>query len=181
MRMPTPDELQAAIVKAARRALEDLFSKRASEHFYYCSLITTGEAHAPFLVAWSVEALREAADLHKGVVDVGDLKWSYADSPYFQLGAQYFDEVNRLFDARPSMNHNDLASWRTEYELRLTAMEGAIRELDASGIFGRGADRLRIVVNVEVMPPDRSNIQRAMRLNPAGALVEWLAEIADPL
>jgi hypothetical protein len=36
-----------------------------------------------------------------------------------------------------------------------------------------------VVVNVEVVPPDRTNTERARRLNPEGALSRWIAEAAE--
>jgi len=35
------------------------------------------------------------------------------------------------------------------------------------------------VVNVEVMPPDATNVERAIRLNPPAALADWLSEAAE--
>jgi len=70
-------------------------------------------------------------------------------------------------------------AWASEYEIRLRAMEAAIARLDAEGLFGSGPDRLRIVVNVEVMPPDYTNTVRAQRLNPQEALTTWLHEASE--
>ncbi|MBQ5560883.1 MAG: DUF4303 domain-containing protein, partial [Lachnospiraceae bacterium] len=52
---------------------------------------------------------------------------------------------------------------------------------DAKGIFGRGKQRLDIVINAEFMPPDYTNTERALRLNPKEALYEWLEEIAEEI
>src|SRR5262245_32992064 len=58
---PSEEDLTDAIEAAAERAITALFHDHP-EHFYYCSLITTGEAHPPTLTAWSEEALdRETA------------------------------------------------------------------------------------------------------------------------
>jgi hypothetical protein len=53
--------------------------------------------------------------------------------------------------------------------------------LNAKGLFGKGKERLGIVINAEVMPPDYTNTQRALRLNPRDALTAWLREMAEPL
>jgi hypothetical protein len=58
-------------------------------------------------------------------------------------------------------------------------MEAALSEADAAGTFGSGIEREQIVINVEVMPPDHSNTERAIRLNPPAALTEWLVEAAE--
>lgn len=180
MAVPTEDELTDAIADATRRAIHDLFREHP-EDFYYCSLITTGEAHPPVLTAWSREALHAAA---AEAADPDDarwgLKWSYGESPYFCYGETYFGEVRRLFDLRPRMSPEMSSEERhAEYELRLRAMELALARLDAEGLFGTGAARLRTVINAEVMPPDFTNTERATRLNPAEALKDWLAEAAE--
>ena len=178
---PTEVELSCAIESAAGMAINDLFAQHPG-HYYYLSLITTGEAHSPVLAAWSEEALEEAV---KNEVDKEDarygLKWSYADSPFYCFGEDRFTQVNNLFEKRPDIHSLDDNARNAEYELRLRAMESAIAKLDQRGIFGIGEERLKIVVNVEVMPPDYTNTQRAMRLNPPEAIRTWLEEAAEPV
>ncbi len=164
---------------AIRLALNDLF--KIKEDFYYFSLITTGEANAPILVAWSLEALNQMLEA-KGLGEESRLqfKWSYADSPYFDFGSIYFEEVRRLFSNRPSMTFSmSDQEWEKEFNCRLQTMERAIADLDEEGVFGGGLNRLRVVVNVEVMPPDYGNTLRAKRLNPPQALRVWLEEAAE--
>lgn len=178
--LPTEGELADAIESAARKAITKLFNDHPGHHYYYLSLITVGEAFAPNLAAWSVEALEEAV---KCYVDKEDarfgLKWSYADSPGFCYGEEFFDVVKKLFAMRPGIESLHGAAWESEYELRLRAMETAMRNLDEQGLFGVGEQRLKIVINVEVMPPDFTNTLRAMRLNPPEAIRDWLAEAAE--
>ena len=180
--LPTEDELTNAIADATRRAVADLFREHP-ENFYYCSLITTGEAHPPVLTAWSREALDATAAAATDSEDARlGLKWSYGESPYFCYGDAHFGEVRRLFGLRPRVDVAMTPEGRSaEYELRLRAMEGALARLNSEGVFGTGPARLRVVVNVEVMPPDYTNTERALRLNPAGALREWLVECAEPI
>lgn len=180
MAAPSEDDLINAIADATRQAFNDLFREHL-EDFYYCALITTGEAHPPVLSAWSSQALDAAV---AGAADPEDarwgLKWSYGQSPYFCYGDTYFGEVRRLFELRPRMSPEMSSEERhAEYELRLRAMEVALARLDAEGLFGTGAARLRTVINAEVMPPDFTNTERATRLNPAEALKDWLAEAAE--
>lgn len=175
---PTEEELALAIQEATRQAVSQLFAEH-KEAFYYLSLITTGEAHAPFLSAWSVEAL-EVAAANQGVTP-SDLKWSYADSPYTFFGEHFFEEVKRLFSLRVPMDHARSDSERdNEFNARLNAMELAVARLDEEGLFGHGLRRSQLVLNVEIMPPDHTNTDRAKRLNPHDALVEWLIEAAEP-
>ena len=56
-----------------------------------------------------------------------------------------------------------------------------MHNLDEKGIFGYGKQRLGIVINAKFMPPDYTNTERALRLNPHDALVEWLEEIAEDI
>ncbi|MFN4121575.1 DUF4303 domain-containing protein [Acidovorax sp.] len=177
---PTQSELAEAIATATRSAVLDLFREHR-ETFYYVTLITTGEAHPPFLVAWSQEAL--ASEAEKG--EPGDecyLKWSYAESPYMCYGDQHFVEVNRLFGLRPRMTSGmTSAEWDAEFDSRLDAMEVAMKQLDDEGVFGRGDTRASLFINVEVMPPDITNTERALRLNreDSPVLAIWLEEMAE--
>lgn len=172
--------LARAIEKAAEQAFTDLF-QRHPESYYYLTLITTGEAHPPFVAAWSHEALAAAvADAADPQQEREELKWSYADAPYMDYGSNYFEPVRALFDKRPPMDpFQSEKAWNKEYDIRLNAMETAMARLDAKGLFGTGAERLKKVVLVETMPPDYSNTLRAKRLNPPEALTTWLAEIAE--
>lgn len=180
--MPTEDQLTDAIADAARNAVSDLFREHP-EHFYYCSLITTGKAHAPALVAWSKEALEAAVATEENPEEAKwEIEWSYADSPYYCYGEAHFDSVKRLFDQRPEMSPDMTEEeWMNEFHLRLRAMERAMARLDSEGIFGTGDARLDIVINAEVMPPDYTNTERGIRLNPKDALGVWLSEVAEPI
>ncbi|GIH09261.1 hypothetical protein Rhe02_73280 [Rhizocola hellebori] len=177
MMAPTESDLAEAIYRATAAAAADLFRDYPDHHFYWYSLTTTGEAHAPCPSAWSTQALAEAARTDE---DWLMLKWSYADSPFYFYGGQHFAAVDRLFQARPQIDACSEEAWACEYELRLRAMEAAMARLDHEGLFGVGQERLRIVITVEVAPPDHTNTERAMRLNPPEALTEWLAEAAEP-
>ncbi len=178
--IPSEHTLADVIETATRRAVTALFREHP-EHFYYLSLITTGEAHPPFLAAWSVEALETAV---RGQADMSqarqNLRWSYAESPYMCYGEHLFAEVNRLFSLRPQVSVVTAEEeWMREYEIRVRAMETAMKRLDQQGLFGVGLARVAIVINIEVMPPDFTNTERARRLNPPEALVEWIKEAAE--
>lgn len=175
----TEHKLVAAIKDATKRAYEDLLRLHPGKYYYF-SLITTGEAHSPVVAAWSEEALEEAV---KGEDDKDDarwgLKWSYADSPYYCFGEEYFQEAEHLFSKRPDIRQLDGVERTRELSFRFGVMEEAVQALESEGLFGVGDSRNGIVVNVEVMPPDPSNAERAIRLNPPKAIVEWLEEAAE--
>ncbi|MEK3790497.1 DUF4303 domain-containing protein [Paenibacillus sp. FSL R7-0204] len=186
--MNTEQEVQrlaAEIVEAARRSFRELFAN--GEHYYYCTLYTTGEGHAPSLSAWSREALeqeaaRQAGDGSTPAAEIAELiKWSYADSPYCCFGDEHFDEVKQSFQARPSIAVLEADAWNHEFGLRLEAMELAMRMLDAEGLFALNQPRKDVCVLAEVMPPDEGNTDIALRLNQAEspAMRAWLAEAAE--
>lgn len=68
-----------------------------------------------------------------------------------------------------------------EVQVRINSMEKVMHNLDVKGMFGRGKQRLDIVINAEFMTPDYTNTERALRLNPQEALNEWLEEIAEDI
>jgi hypothetical protein len=173
-------KLTDAIAFATRKAVEDLFSAH-EENFYYLSLFTTGEGLSPLLSAWSIEALERTVAGSKNPNSLRDaFKWSYSDSPYFLFGERYFEEVSILIKARPRISSSmSNEEWANEVNIRLEAMEAALCILDSEGLFGDGAKRHGIVINAELMPPDFTNTQRAIRLNPPEALKDWLKEAAE--
>lgn len=203
MELKINNELVDIIQDAARKAITDLFHEH-KEHFYYCSLITTEEALCPIISAWSREALerttRDRGNVYPDILtwsvwsketvekarkEIDDqaeaksnLKWSYAESPYFAYGKKYFKSVEKVFNERMNCIANE-KEYDKEIQLRINTMEKAMSNLDREGIFGIGTQRLNIVINVELMPPDYTNTERALRLNPAEALEEWLEEAAE--
>ncbi|MFI9452073.1 DUF4303 domain-containing protein [Amycolatopsis sp. NPDC052450] len=155
---------------AARAAVTDLFRDNPGHTFYYVTLTTPGEAFGPALSAWSREALAQRGD-------ADDVRYSYADSPFSIVGEEYLKPVREMFAARPEVFDiaDDDAS-EAEFDLRLRAMETALRRLDDEGLFGVGVARADVLVLVEVVPDDEENVARARRLNPPGpALDAWLA------
>jgi hypothetical protein len=176
---PSQRELTDTIAEATRNAVVRLFREHPG-HFYYCSLITTGEANAPFLSAWSEESLDATTTAQADAASARHaIKWSYADSPFCDFASEQFEAVRALFLQRPVLDPSDEMRWMAEWQLRVDAMEAAMARLDAEGVFGRGQERARIVINVEVMPPDHTNTERAIRLNPRAALENWLKEAAE--
>lgn len=171
--------LSKSIADAARDAFSQLLA-RHPEQFYYFTLITTGEAFSPRLSAWSKEALERACTTNPKPDEARHLlKWSYADSPYCGFGEECFSAVDTLFDQRGELYELSDEDADTEYEFRLKAMEEAMRSLDHEGLFGQGQARAECIVLVEVMPPDHTNTDRAIRLNSGAALNVWLEEMGE--
>lgn len=168
------------VCKTFRPALLDLF--RSGENFYYCTFVITEEGHAPFLSAWSEEALARAVDESgEGPEVAADLKWSYADSPYVDFGSEYTEKLRATFLARPNVQELGVDEWKKEIELRMDAVEQAARQLDGEGAFGAGQRRSRLLVAVEIMPPVPSNVDRVARLNDTNSDIfkQWLEEAAE--
>ncbi|MBT9139015.1 MAG: hypothetical protein DDT31_01595 [Syntrophomonadaceae bacterium] len=51
------------------------------------------------------------------------------------------------------------AEWEAEFEFRISAMEETMKHLDTHGLFGAQPERAKLIVNVEVLPPDRINTE----------------------
>lgn len=169
--------LIAAITKAARMAFQKLFSN--GEHFYYCALLTTGEGFAPVISAWSWEALGRVIQSNSETY-AQSIKWSYADSPYYAFGYdEYFSDVKHLFEHRANIDSLNDEDWGKELDVRLTAMVKAMSILDKEGLFAQNQSRKSILINVELMPPDASNVQRALELNNSEDIEEYLQEAAE--
>ena len=173
--------LEKRLEEATRKAIKKLFSEN-KENFYYCSLVTDEEGNCPVISAWSEEALErvleEEIEPDEDIETVRlEYKWSYADSPYYAYGEEFFEELEELFDDR--MEDLDDEQIEEEIDLRIEAMERVMAVLDQEGLFGIGDDRMKIVINAEIMPPVYENTERAIRLNPKDALKEWLEEIAE--
>ncbi len=139
------------------------------------------EVLCPIISAWSYEALERVANEEDDVEEAKFyLKWSYDQTPYFAYGEEYFEDVNRVFMERMGVLTTEKERDR-EVQLRINSMEKVMHNLDINGMFGNEEERLGIVINAEFMPPDFTNTERALRLNPREALKEWLEEIAEKL
>ncbi|MCL2378421.1 MAG: DUF4303 domain-containing protein [Defluviitaleaceae bacterium] len=182
--IPSIDELKNAIKDAMRNAVKDLFE--INEDFYYLVLATTGEARHPYLCACSYEGLEQT--VKKYVDDYGydytpqlkaDLKWSSADSPYaYFRWDEYFKgkDVETLFYKRPHIDDLTMDEWLEEYELRISAMVAALKELDEEDVFQRKGIRKHMLINVA---PNHLNIdETAFLLNNPEALKQALADNA---
>ncbi|MGA3674601.1 DUF4303 domain-containing protein [Lysinibacillus agricola] len=163
------------IARATEKSFLNLFQNK--EIYYYCALVTTGEAVAPVISAWSWEALENVAKKYSKE-DADLIKWSYADSPYWNFGCENFETVRKLFNER-LLDYTDEIKWFKEIDFRLEAMVLAMEKLDKKEIFSLNQPRSKVYVNVEVMPPDETNTIRALRLNKRGNILDWLNEAAE--
>lgn len=161
------------IAIAAEKSFLSLFEN--NESYYYCVLVTTGEALSPFISAWSVEALKVFAE-QTSEEDADLSKWFYGDSPYFDFGEENFEIVRKLFYDREVYLKKDFSK---EIDFRVEAMVLAMELLDKKGIFSLSQPRNKVYINVEIVPPDSSNTLRALRLNKKEDILNWINEAAE--
>lgn len=168
------------LVTGVSAAVASLFQEFPTDNFYYCSLITTGDVVPPSLAVWSHEALAAEAAKLPDPKHRAWLKWSWADSPFYPYGEVHLRPARDLLLSWPRPQPATSADALLACDLKLRAFEAAMLRVDRSGIFGTGLARRRIVLGVEVAPPDWTNAERIRRLNPPEAIVEWLLEAAEP-
>ena len=134
------------------------------------------EGYAPILSAWSYEALDREIPKHPKE-EIWLYKWNFADSPYYAFGEEYFKPVQTLLDTYPSiLNMEDEDEIEREFELRVSAMVQAMQKLDQEGIFLINQPREQVYINVECIPNDNSDVDRALLLNEARNIQEWLKD-----
>lgn len=172
------EELVEIFVKAAGNAFFSL-KENYKEQFYYYAFIFDEGMH-PYISAWSYEALDKSISDNKITDEEKSWwKWDYSDSPYVVYGYdEFFNEVSELLDKRASELSDD-ELYDMEWDIRVNSMEEAMKRLDQSGLFGINDDRKRVVINVEIAPPDCSEYNRALRLNPESSLLSEYLECCE--
>jgi len=185
--------LVSELVKAARKSFLELFEN--GEKFYYCVLVTVGEAYCPHVTAWSWEALERVA--HEKSSQEGAIygnfeeakeriKWMYAESPYsiFKYDENFEDAIT-LFNQLPTLNDvydsDGEDEWDKQYKFRLDIMEATMKQLDYEGIFALNQPRDEVYINVEMVYPDCNDKARAFRLNKPEdiAMSMWFEEVGQ--
>ena len=159
-----------------RAVFTELFNN--NEKFYYCTFLTTGEGLPPLISAWSEEALKRESSLYKNADEYKEIKWSYADSPYY---AFRYEKFSHIFSSRPLMSTLNEIEWEKEFLFRLKVMETAVRQADREGLFSINQNRADICVEVGTMPPDKLTTEITKRLNSLDSLImkEYMAEAAE--
>ncbi len=173
-------ELTEAFVKAARAAFLSL-QETTKEHFFYYVFVFDEGLH-PYISAWSYEALEQSiVEQQITEEDKRWWKWDCSDSPYAVYGYdEFFCEVSELLDRRADVLSDD-ELYGMEWDIRVHALEEAMKRLDESGLFGTKEERNHVVINVELAPPDGSEYNRALRLNShSDVLSEYLETCEEP-
>ena len=172
------EELIEALTKAAGAAFLSL-KETTKEHFYFYTFIFDEGLH-PYISAWSYEAL-EKSILEQQLSDEerGWWKWDSADSPYAVYGYDdFFGEVSELLDKQESLL-SDEELYGIEWDMRVDVLEEAMKRLDGSGLFGTKEERKNVVINVKLAPPDGSEYNRALRLNPPSVFLSAYLETCE--
>ena len=168
-------KVDSKLVKMIEEAIEKDLNKLFEEHketFYCFTLNTSGEAFSVSFTAYSKEVLEKLVskelkrnpeiDIEK---EMHCLKWSYADSPYsLYCYDEYFSHISDyIFNKREKLKTERQID--NHIEKVLNSMEKAMYNIDSKSKFSNGQQRSNIIINVEFIPPDYTNVERALRLN----------------
>ncbi len=154
--MITTAAFRKELIAATRRALDDMRRSYPGERFYAFALVTSPDVSRVAPSFSSEEGLSRP-----------ELRWSPSGWPYVGEAEQQFDRAAEMLDAlRLEVDDDDDALARLEDEL-WEALHRALEDLDRQGVFGEGAAREQLVVNVLFEEPDFGvHVASARRLNP---------------
>lgn len=165
------DEILVDVLQTAFQNAVISLREEHDENFYYFAFIFD-EGLRPYISAWSYEAYEKSvAEEQIGEDEKVWWKWNYSDSPYAVYGYdEFFSEADKLLNERESKLSED-ELYDVEWDKRIASMEEALKRLDSLKFFGTGEVRKNVVINVEIAPPDCSEYERALRLNPQSPLL----------
>lgn len=161
--------LYHALKKATRRAFEDLCHRHAGEHIYAFALYSNDVGQYLYPTANTEEALRRHYGRRVDTDEEPQLRWFYpGDWRYCQEGAEHFVPVQEILDQfdpySAAVSDEDVAAHAHSV---FQSCEQVLRDLDAAGLFGQGADREGIVINYLCLESDEEPwLESAKRLNP---------------
>ncbi|SNS70848.1 protein of unknown function [Actinomadura meyerae] len=184
------DELADRLVVAGRAAFREARERNRGETFYSFALFSDVFAAYILPTCGTEEGLLRVAESYLaefgGTVEeqAATLRWSPADSPYHMLGEEHFEGVlellNRRGDPWQRLDDPDRDAFDAEVGGRFEACFRALARLDEEGLFGRGAERERVVVNIlQGDQSEESILDNARRLNPPEALVRLERDMGE--
>jgi len=145
----------------------------AKERFYSFAFYTNGEYNYVALTASTLEGLEAVAQAYKekpsykamSIEDLKlDLKWSPCDSPLHGAAEDVLTAVDPLMQALATDGTS--FDWYV-FQVRL-CFANALKRIDAEGVFGRGENRKKVVVNLLMGDQsDEDRINFAERVNPS--------------
>jgi hypothetical protein len=172
------EKLRYAVVEASAEAFRLIQRNHVGERFYAFALYTVPLGDSLHPTANTEESLTRLAkrmvepspESHKDLgAEERELRWAASEWEYFE-GEPYFSEVHKLL--------TQIAPSVEEAHLLHATYRKALKELDRRGIFGTGADRDRIVINLFWGDRDDSQfLEWARELNPKPAFERYRKDI----
>lgn len=169
-------EFRATVREAVRGAFEDLRAAHPDERFYAYALYTDDGA------AGISPAANSEAGLAARIAEYGDdaepayLRWSTSEWAYEGVGwdrtEAVYREIGRMGDAAEGFD-----AFR---EGVLALMQNVMADLDAEGLFGRGAEREGVTLLCAITDSDDSEELEARTvraLNPPAVVARFEADV----
>jgi hypothetical protein len=180
-------DLRDILAASCLRAWEGWTKKYPKERFYAFALYTTmdGEYFVPSIcgedgltkVARQYVKRKSFASLDDAQAD---LRWSFADSPYHDQGERYNKGVDEALDLAPIPYEKSERAADKVIKARLDAAVAALQSLDKRHVFGKGAQRAKLVLLIEAGDRDQEwALKLAKRLNPADVYSKY-AKLFEP-
>jgi hypothetical protein len=168
-------ELRTLVRTGIAAAFAELRASHPSEHVYAFGLFTDDDASGIVPTANSEEALAALAAKHQrmGAGFVASLRWSWWEWNFGgSFGKQHIQAGYRaIFD----MERDDFGAFRQSV---LSLMSAVLSDLDAEGIFGRGADRESITLFCSISDSEEAEelFDRSVQaLNPPSVVAQYEA------
>ncbi len=171
-------KLEEALRKAIKATWKALRSERPDDELYAFGLYVTRDALFIGPTAGSEAGLRALTE--EGSTPQ---RWALHRSPLHLWGEDHFERVQTLLAERPDPYELEEEAFDAEIQARLEACFAALKALDDKGLFGKGPERHRLIVNVfSADESDRHRLENSARLNPPEALeaLEPALEIREP-
>lgn len=164
--MITTAAFRKELIAATRRAFDDVRRSYPEERLYAFALVTSPD------VARVAPGFSSEEGLSRPELRWSPSRWPFAGEAeeHFLRAAEMLDELRLEFD------DDDDALARLEDEL-WEALHRVLGDLDRQGLFGEGAAREQLVVNVLFEEPDFAvHVASARRLNPPATFRRFAEE-----
>lgn len=176
------NQLEDDLYRHGLAGFRRILSAYPEDEFYCFAFYTNGEFNTVALTASTYKGLGEVAAEYKrkpryeemSLADLElDLKWSPCDSPLHDADDNYLtdlepsmERVSEELDRRVDLNDDWKSFEEFEGQVR-DRFAGALKRIDAEGVFGLGDDRAKVVVNLLMGDQsDEDRIAFAERVNP---------------
>ena len=175
-------------------AFKKIRKSRPDDHYYCFAFFTSGEFGYMAATASTYEGLEDVANQYKQMEFYRhreldqlkhQLKWSPVDSPlHTGYGGiikplqPFMDQISQELEDVPVVD-NDWSKFDQYVTQVESAVENALRRIDADGIFGIGNERKSIIVNLLMGDQDdQSRIKFAKRVNPPESVQMLIDDLA---